>query len=271
MASWLTLRTTLAALLVGSAALFAIGVAIERSQPQHSAAREAAERAAEAPVSAPGVATTAGEETPAEHAREGTPTTTSGESPTKRAGEARTATTAPKTARSAREAGESPAQRAHEGATTTTTPKTTEHAATTTGGESPAERSREGGAGVTASKTTATLPAATVAEVHSEQVFGLNPDAAGLVAAAIAASLLLAFGVWRFPTMRPLLVLVALAALAFCAFDVREAVHQASESRTGLVIVAAFVAALHLAAAVVALAMARGNTPLTSRPGTAST
>ena len=189
MPSWLSLRSTLAALLVGSAALFAIGVAIERSQPQHSAAREATERAAQAAATAPGVAATAGGETPAE-----------------RAGEGGTATTAP--------------------------------------------------------------PAAPVAEVHSERVFGLNPDATGLVVAAITASLLLALGVWRFPALRPLLVLVVLAALAFCAFDVREAAHQANESRTGLVVVAALVAALHLAAAVVAVAMARRNTPVTGRPRT---
>ena len=73
---------------------------------------------------------------------------------------------------------------------------------------------------------------------------------------------------WRFPALRPLLVLVALAALAFCSFDVREAIHQASESRTGLVVVAALVAALHLAAAGVALAMARRATTGTGSPRT---
>ena len=88
--------------------------------------------------------------------------------------------------------------------------------------------------------------------------------------ATTAASLLLAFGVWRFPGLRPLLVLVALAALTFCAFDVREAVHQASESRTGLIVVAAIVAALHLAAAALALAMARRATTGSGPPRTQS-
>jgi hypothetical protein len=50
---------------------------------------------------------------------------------------------------------------------------------------------------------------------------------------------------------------VVVACLAFTAFDLREVAHQAGESRTGLALVAALVAALHLAAAATALALWR--------------
>lgn len=174
-----SLKTLLVALLVGSAALFVIGVAIERSQPAHSAAREAGKRA------------TAGEAATTEGA-----THSEGEG-----------TGAPPT------------------------------------GETPAERAGEGGA-------------AAVTEVHSERVFGLNPDATGLVITALVASVLMAAAVWRYPALAPLLIAVALASLAFAVFDVREALHQSSESRTGLVVVASLVAALHVGAAALAAFMA---------------
>lgn len=45
---------------------------------------------------------------------------------------------------------------------------------------------------------------------------------------------------------------VALAMAAFAALDVREVVHRVDESRTGLALLAALVAVLHLAAAVLA-------------------
>lgn len=119
-------------------------------------------------------------------------------------------------------------------------------------GEPPAERAGEGVA-TAADPTDVTTTAVT--DVHSEQVFGLNPDATGLVIAALAASVLMAVAVWRYPAVAPLLVLVALASLAFCVFDVREAFHQVSESRTSLVAIAALVVALHLTAAAVATTM----------------
>lgn len=146
----LSLRALLIALLTASAALFAVGVAIERSQPTHSAAREAT--------------------------------------------------------------------------------------------EAPASQSA-------------------VTEVTSERVFGINPESIGLVIAAVLVSLLLALALWRLPTARPLLLLVALIALVFGIFDIREAIHQVSESRTNLTVVAAIVAALHLAATAVAFALARRARP----------
>ncbi len=175
----LSLRALLIALLIASAALFAVGVAIERSQPTHSAAREATETRTDAPTPAT--------ET---HAEDGA---TSGET----SGEA------------------------------------------TTG--------------------KASQPA--VKEVTGERVFGINPESIGLVIAAALASLLLALALWRLPTSPPLLAFVALVALAFAIFDIREAVHQVSESRTSLTVVASIVAALHLATTGLALALARRARP----------
>ncbi len=178
----LSLRALLITLLTASAALFAVGVAIERSQPTHSAAREATET----------------------HA-------------------------------------------------TTAAPATETHAA---GGET----SGEATAGE-ASSTEAPASQSAVTEVTSERVFGINPESIGLVIAAVLVSLLLALAVWRLPTARRLLLLVALIALAFGIFDIREAIHQVSESRTNLSVVAAIVAALHLAATAVAFALARRARP----------
>ena len=193
MVSVLTLKTLVVVLLVGSAALFAVGVAIERSQPAHSAAREASERAA------------AGTTTAEAHG-EGT---------------------------------------AKEG--------TDEGAAAPAAGESPSERAGEGSAAPVESTGATTAGAS---EARSERIFGLNPDATGLVIAALVASALMAIAVWRYPALVPLLIVVALASLSFAVFDVREAFHQSSESRTGLVVVAALVAGLHLGAAAVGAAMA---------------
>lgn len=65
-------------------------------------------------------------------------------------------------------------------------------------------------------------------------------------------SLLLTAAVWRFGGSFSVLTVVALAMAGFCALDVREVVHQAEESRTGLAMLAAVVAALHLGAALLA-------------------
>ena len=55
--------------------------------------------------------------------------------------------------------------------------------------------------------------------------------------------------------------------LAFAALDIQEVVHQSDEARTGLAILAAVVAALHVAATVLAMLMIRaGRDPAGSRP-----
>ena len=86
----------------------------------------------------------------------------------------------------------------------------------------------------------------------SEKLFGVNPESTGLVALAVAVSLVLALGVWRAGASPVMLGVVALVMAMFGALDIRELIHQADEARTGLTIVAGVVAALHLTAAAIA-------------------
>ena len=86
-------------------------------------------------------------------------------------------------------------------------------------------------------------------ESGSEEILGVDPESAALVAIAAGVSLLLAAAVWRWPDRGALLLLVAAAMLAFAALDVREVVHQIDENRSGLAVLAAFVALLHLGSA----------------------
>jgi hypothetical protein len=69
-------------------------------------------------------------------------------------------------------------------------------------------------------------------------------------------SLALAALGWVRPRWLLGLVAIAAAMAVFGALDVREAFHQSDESRTGLAVLACVIAALHLAATVVAGAMA---------------
>jgi hypothetical protein len=85
---------------------------------------------------------------------------------------------------------------------------------------------------------------------------GIDVEAWPFVALAGAVSLALALGVWLRPGAGWLLTLVAVAMLAFGLLDVREVFHQLDVDDTGLAFLAGVVAALHLAAALVAAAMA---------------
>jgi hypothetical protein len=85
-------------------------------------------------------------------------------------------------------------------------------------------------------------------------LLGVDAEAWPFVALAAATSLALAAGTWLRPRWGALLVLIAAAMLAFAALDVREVVHQLDENRTGLALLAALVAALHLNAAAIAAA-----------------
>src|SRR4051794_35392890 len=126
------------------------------------------------------------------------------------------------------------------------------------GDESGAEHAAEGGAATTGRET------------HSEELkpLGIDIEAAPFVIAAALVSLALAFAVWRRPAAVALLVLVAGAMLLFAALDVREVFHQGDEDRTGLAVLAAAVAVLHLAAAAVAATMAtRAAHDRSLRPG----
>jgi hypothetical protein len=180
------------------------------------------------------------------------------------------------------EAAETPAQRAAEGnggATSATHTEARENS--TTGESSESGKSAEGGESgesgggsgeegessehnesteTTAAPTTNTTPTktakpATEERAHSESsetLLGVNPESTGLLVVAVAVSLLLAAAVWWVGASPLVLGVVALAMAAFAALDIREVVHQADESRTGLMLLAALVALLHLAAAVLA-------------------
>jgi Flp pilus assembly protein TadB len=95
-------------------------------------------------------------------------------------------------------------------------------------------------------------------ETHAElKPLGIDIEAAPFVALAAAASLFLALGAWLRPRWLLLLVGIATAMLVFAALDVREVFHQSDESRTGLAVLAGFVALLHLGAAATAGVMGR--------------
>jgi hypothetical protein len=98
------------------------------------------------------------------------------------------------------------------------------------------------------------------AHASEGRVLGVNLESTPLIVLAIAAGLGLAALVASPLGSRPAVLLaIALAALAWAALDVREVVHQAGDSRTGLAVLAAVVAVLHLAVA--AGAAARGAQP----------
>ena len=97
------------------------------------------------------------------------------------------------------------------------------------------------------------------AEEHDSELtpLGIDIEAAPVVGLATLASLALAIAAWLGPRAIALLVVIALAMLAFAALDIQEAVHQSDEARIGLAILAGVVAALHLAAAALATLMIR--------------
>jgi hypothetical protein len=86
-----------------------------------------------------------------------------------------------------------------------------------------------------------------------EELFGINPESAGLTAAVAAMSLLLAVLLVARPG-KALLVAVIVVGLAFAVLDVREGIHQANESKAGLLVIALVTGLLHLGVAVAAVA-----------------
>jgi uncharacterized membrane protein HdeD (DUF308 family) len=84
-------------------------------------------------------------------------------------------------------------------------------------------------------------------------LFGINPESAGLTAAVAAMSLLLAVLLVARPG-KALLVAVIVVGLAFAVLDVREGIHQANESKAGLLVIALVTGLLHLGVAVAAVA-----------------
>lgn len=106
----------------------------------------------------------------------------------------------------------------------------------------------------------------------NETLWGVNIESTPLIALAVIAGLALAAVVIGPPGRRPAVLLtIAAIALAWAALDVREAIHQIDESRTGIAILAMAAALLHLAAAAVAAALAareRTDVPSPDHPGT---
>jgi hypothetical protein len=131
--------------------------------------------------------------------------------------------------------------------------------------ETVAQPSAEAG-GETAAQHAAEAGGETAALAHgktTEKLLGVDPESRGLVILAVVVSLLLALAVLRRPD-DILLVAVGLIMLAFAALDVREVVHQADENRTGLAVLAGFVAVLHLTAAAACVAFRPGRASATT-------
>jgi len=94
-------------------------------------------------------------------------------------------------------------------------------------------------------------------EAHKElRPLGVDIEAVPFIVLAALASLALAALGYTRPRWLLGLVAIAGAMVIFGAIDVREAFHQSDENQTGLVILAAMIAALHFAAAGIAGVMA---------------
>lgn len=93
-------------------------------------------------------------------------------------------------------------------------------------------------------------------ESGEEQVLGIDTESPASVIAAVAVSLAVAVGLWL--RGRRWLALISVGfAIVFAVFDVAEVRHQLNESRTSLAVLAAVIAAGHLAAATTAGLSAR--------------
>lgn len=106
---------------------------------------------------------------------------------------------------------------------------------TDSGGETSGETTNESAAHAAAST-----------ETHSEKIAGIDPESWPLVGLAIAASLVVAGGVYR--RRGRWFVAAAVFGVVFAAADTRELVHQIQESRTTVAVIAGILIGLHLAA-----------------------
>ena len=90
----------------------------------------------------------------------------------------------------------------------------------------------------------------------SETVLGINPEAPGLVVAAIMLSILLAVAI----ALRPTSLVLAIAGafgLIFAFVDTLEILHQMQERRPSIAAIAAIAALFHLAIPVLAIVLMR--------------
>jgi hypothetical protein len=147
---------------------------------------------------------------------------------------------------------ESATQRAAE--TRSTEGATTGETAPAEGGETPEQHAAEG-AGTPHTET------------HRElRPLGIDIEAVPFVVLAALTSVALAALGWSRPRWLAGLVAIAVAMTVFAVLDVREVFHQSDENQAGLEVLAAVIAALHLAAAAAAVALAmaaRRNPPPT--------
>jgi hypothetical protein len=102
------------------------------------------------------------------------------------------------------------------------------------------------------------------ADEVKERVLGIDVESPVLVATAVI-SLPLAGLVWRGPDRR-LLIIIAVFGASFAVLDAAEVAHQLDEDSTGLSLVAGAIAALHAAAA--ALALHQATTRVAREPVT---
>jgi hypothetical protein len=117
------------------------------------------------------------------------------------------------------------------------------------------------GTGTEGSGTEAGQPATPAPESHNnEAILGINVESWPLAIAAAIVSIGIALAAWR-GRQRAILFAVAVFALAFTVLDIREVIHQSSEGRTGIVILASLIALVHLAAAALAAAVATRTAP----------
>lgn len=135
-----------------------------------------------------------------------------------------------------------------------TTAKTT--AATVAAEGTPEGEAAEQPATATAGGAPAAAPHVETGAETSERVLGLNLESNGLVATALVLSLLLALAVWM-RASRPLLLVVAVFAVAFAVFDAAELVRQIDRSRPAVATLAGIVTVVHAALAVAAFAAAQ--------------
>ena len=245
-------RLVTASLLLASAAAFATGVAIERTttgSESHPTEQHADAGAHATPAASPATAAT-----PSARAVPVPTTTTNAVAPASRptsggdGGNGEAGTASPVEATPGSDEHSAPPRPAQSPATTSP--------AATSGARSAAGDADNGNPAATSEPAASETGAAPGTESQSEKLFGINPEATGLVIIAVALSLLLAALIL---TVGSSLVPagVAAAMLAFTVLDVREVTHQLTESRSGLAALAATVALLHLLTAVSALLMAR--------------
>jgi hypothetical protein len=91
---------------------------------------------------------------------------------------------------------------------------------------------------------------------HGEfEPLGINLESTPLIVLAALGSLVLAAAVWLRSRWLAALAVTCFAMAVFAALDIAEVVHQSDVDKTGLAVLAAFVALLHLAASLVALRM----------------